>query len=348
MTRLSEQALSATDADRIRHRTVAWYWDNARALPWRRADCTPWGVLVSEFMLQQTPVSRVLPMWSTWMEKYPSPADLAAATSGDAVVAWGRLGYPRRAVRLHATASAIADEFDGQVPAEFDTLIRLPGIGRYTAAAVSSFAFSRAHAVLDTNIRRVIERVFAGVAQPSASPSSGEFAFAERLLPEAGPAASRWNAAVMELGALVCTARAPRCDECPLRPDCAWVRAGMPADDAPVRPKQAWHGTDRQLRGAIMAVLRSDESPVPLKAVFDAAAETSPTCRAGKTDRPGETGGSGGSGGPSDPGVSTTQTDALSRLAELAPAADRLARLIADLCADGLARRTGESLALPL
>src|SRR5699024_10104033 len=140
----------------------------------------------------------VLPVWSEWMEKYPSPADLAAADSGDAIVAWGRLGYPRRAVRLHAAASAIVDEFDGLVPADFDTLIGLPGVGRYTAAAVSSFAFSQAHAVLDTNIRRVLERVFAGLPQPSVSPSSGEYAFAQRLLPESGPAAAQWNAAVME------------------------------------------------------------------------------------------------------------------------------------------------------
>src|SRR3954462_314082 len=123
--------------------------------------------MVSEFMLQQTPVYRVLPAYRSWLERWPKPVDLAAAAPGEAVRAWGRLGYPRRALRLHAAAQAIVDRHDGEVPASYDDLIALPGIGDYPASAIASFAFGGSHAVLDTNVRRVLARTVSGVEFPA-------------------------------------------------------------------------------------------------------------------------------------------------------------------------------------
>src|SRR5680860_1212613 len=132
---------------------LAWYADHARDLPWRGPDAWPWGVLVSEVMLQQTPVARVLPVWRRWIERWPAPADLAAAEPGEAVREWGRLGYPRRALRLHAAAVEIVARFDGDVPADVDSLRSLPGVGSYTASAVAAFAFGRRHAAARTRTR---------------------------------------------------------------------------------------------------------------------------------------------------------------------------------------------------
>lgn len=239
---------------------LAWYEQNARDLPWRREDATPWGVLVSEIMLQQTPVARVVPAWETWMRRWPTPPRLAADSPGEAVRAWGRLGYPRRALRLHAAATAITQHHDGEVPSQVDTLRALPGIGAYTAAAVASFAYGERHAVLDTNVRRVLGRVLRGEALPGPSASAPERRLATSVLP-AAPVAARWSVAVMELGALVCTARAPRCTTCPVRDVCAWRLAGHPPHDGPTR-RQAYAGTDRQARGRLLAVLRDAEGPV--------------------------------------------------------------------------------------
>jgi A/G-specific adenine glycosylase len=240
-----------------------WYAEHARDLPWRRPDATPWAVLVSEFMLQQTPVARVLPVYDTWLRTWPTPAALASATPGDAVRAWGRLGYPRRALRLHAAAQAIAERHGGEVPADRDTLRALPGVGDYTAAAVAAFAFGRRHAVLDTNVRRVLGRAAAGTELPGTSVTAAERALAESLLPDDDRTAARWSVAVMELGALVCTARAPRCSACPVTAGCAWSAAGFPAYDGPPRRGQTYAGTDRQCRGRLLAVLRDSEEPVP-------------------------------------------------------------------------------------
>ncbi len=242
-----------------------WYAENARDLPWRRPDATPWGILVSEIMLQQTPVARVLPVWHQWMERWPTPKDLAAEPSGEAVRHWGRLGYPRRALRLHACATAITEEHGGEVPCDHATLLSLPGIGEYTAAAVASFAFGGRHAVLDTNVRRVFARAIRGEEYPPAATSAVERRLAESLLPEVG--AARWGVAVMELGALVCTARAPRCADCPITDRCAWRLAGKPPGTP--RKGQAYDGTDRQCRGRLLAVLRAAHGPVP-KAALDA------------------------------------------------------------------------------
>ena len=237
-----------------------WYETNARDLPWRRPDATPWAILVSEVMLQQTPVARVLGPWSTWLDRWPTPGALAAESSGEAVAAWGRLGYPRRALRLHRAGVAIVERHGGEVPGTYEALLALPGIGDYTAAAVASFAFEARHAVVDTNVRRVLSRVAAGVADQR--PSAGSRRLAESYVPE-GEDAPRWAAASMELGALVCTSRSPRCDACPISGLCAWRSAGHPALADPVRTTQSWHGTDRQCRGALLAAVREAVAPVP-------------------------------------------------------------------------------------
>jgi A/G-specific adenine glycosylase len=239
-----------------------WYAAHARDLPWRDPAATPWSVLVSEVMLQQTPVSRVLPAHAAWLARWPEPADLAAATPADAVRQWDRLGYPRRAVRLHASAQLIATRHGGEVPAAVDELRQLPGIGSYTAAAVASFAFGRRHAVLDVNVRRVLSRLVTGRALPRPAQSAAEVALAESLLPADGREAARWSVGVMELGALVCTAKRPACSSCPLSSQCAWLRLGRPAA-TPGRPAPGYQGSDRQCRGALLAVLRGAHGPVP-------------------------------------------------------------------------------------
>ncbi len=252
---------SALDRERV-SQVLEWFEEAARDLPWRRDDCTSWGVLVSEVMLQQTPVVRVEPVWREWMARWPSPADLAAASQADAIRAWGRLGYPRRAARLRECAVALVRDHDGQVPVDYDALVALPGIGDYTASAVLAFAFGERAVVLDTNVRRVIGRAWNGIPLPAAHLTKPERELAARLVPDSGEDAARWNAAVMELGALVCTARAPRCEECPLAGSCEWLAAGATGLDEAPRRTQAWHGTDRQVRGRIMALLREADGGV--------------------------------------------------------------------------------------
>jgi A/G-specific adenine glycosylase len=243
---------------------LGWYAQHARDLPWRRPDVTPWAVLVSEAMLQQTPVARVLPVYLAWLERWPTPGALAAETPGAAVRAWDRLGYPRRALRLHEAASTIVARHDGEVPSSYDDLLALPGVGSYTAAAVASFAFGARHAVLDTNVRRVLARTLGGQEQPAPHLTAAERAAAACVVPDEAAVAARWAVAVMELGALVCTAREPRCADCPVLERCAWRGAGKPSYDGPRRAPQGFAGTDRQVRGLIMAVLRDSVDPVPV------------------------------------------------------------------------------------
>jgi A/G-specific adenine glycosylase len=243
-----------------------WYAQNARDLPWRAPSASPWSVLVSEIMLQQTPVNRVLPAHAAWLARWPAPPALAAATGADAVRQWDRLGYPRRAVRLHASAQLMVARHGGQVPDSLADLRALPGIGSYTAAAVASFAFGQRHAVLDTNVRRVLARLVSGQGQPRPAQSVAEIALAESLLPADGRQAARWSVGVMELGALVCTAARPDCNRCPLADQCAWLRLGRPAAQ-PGRVAPAYHGSDRQCRGALLAVLRAASGPVPAAAL---------------------------------------------------------------------------------
>ena len=253
---------------------LAWYARNARDLPWRAPGATPWAVLVSEIMLQQTPVARVLPEYLSWMARWPTPAALAASPTGEAIRQWGRLGYPRRALRLHETATILTTRHGGTVPADRDALLALPGIGSYTAAAVASFAFGQRQAVLDTNVRRVLARLVAGRPWPgtASSASVAERRLAESLLPAEPALAARWSVAVMELGALVCTAASPRCAGCPAAGDCAWLAAGRPAEPAGAgrRQGQKYDGTDRQCRGRLLAMLRAAGGPVR-RADFDAA-----------------------------------------------------------------------------
>jgi A/G-specific adenine glycosylase len=239
-----------------------WYAANARDLPWRAADATPWAVLVSEVMLQQTPVSRVLPVYEAWLARWPAPADLAGASRADAIREWGKLGYPRRALRLHECAAQIVRAHAGRVPDAVSDLERLPGIGAYTARAVASFAFGQRHPVVDTNVRRVVARAVAGQGEAGPPSTARDHAAVDALLPADPPAAARTSAALMELGALVCTARAPRCDRCPVVSACAWTAAGQPAYDGPAVRPQTFAGTDRQVRGLLLDVLRASDQPV--------------------------------------------------------------------------------------
>ncbi|GAB3165880.1 hypothetical protein GCM10027059_24090 [Myceligenerans halotolerans] len=255
----------------LRATVTDWFTHAARDLPWRAPDRTPWGVLVSEVMLQQTPVARVEPAWRSWMERWPEPADLARADTADVLRAWGRLGYPRRALRLQECAAAVVERHDGVVPRTEDELRALPGIGEYTAAAVLAFAYGRRAVVVDTNVRRVLARTIGGTALPAPSYTAAERALATAIAPAGDAEAARWAAASMELGALVCTARSPRCDACPVAGLCAWRAAGSPPDaHAGRRRTQAWHGTDRQCRGRIMATLRDAEGPVDRSLLVEA------------------------------------------------------------------------------
>ncbi|UOR00900.1 A/G-specific adenine glycosylase [Leucobacter allii] len=250
-----------------------WFAAHARALPWRDPEATPWAILVSEFMLQQTQVDRVLPRWAAWIERWPAPSALAAEEPGEAVRAWDRLGYPRRALWLHRAAVEIAERHDDAVPADVEQLLALTGIGPYTARAVAVFAFGDRHPVVDTNTRRVIARAVHGRAA-AGMPAAGDLVEMEALLPEDRGGAAVFNAGMMELGAVVCTARAPRCGDCPIADWCEWRGAGYP-DNAPAqRPKQAkFAGSDRQVRGRIMALLRRSEAAVPVADALAAAAD---------------------------------------------------------------------------
>ena len=231
-----------------------WFEKNKRDLPWRNT--SPWGVMISEFMLQQTPVKRVLPKWHEWIDRWPTPADLAASKKSEAIHAWGRLGYPRRAIRLHESAGVIADKFENQVPRSLEDLRTLPGVGEYTAAAIASFAYGESALVMDINIRRFFARAIDGIESPTASPSQIERRLRTGLIPRDG---ALWAAATMELGALVCTARTPLCDQCPVMKICAWRAAGYPKSEI-VKKSQAWAGTDRQCRGLIVQHLRDHKS----------------------------------------------------------------------------------------
>jgi A/G-specific adenine glycosylase len=247
-----------------------WYDQAARDLPWRGAEVTPWAVLVSEIMLQQTPVARARPVYGAWLTRWPTPAALAADSSGEAVRMWGKLGYPRRALRLHACAGELVARFGGAVPADVDALLSLPGVGAYTARAVAAFAFGHRQPVVDTNVRRVVARSVRGQGEAGPPATVRDLAAVEALLPADPRQAARFSIALMELGALVCTSRAPRCGECPIAEVCAWRLAGFPEYAGPTVRPQRFTGTDRQVRGLLLDVLRATSRPVH-RPLLDAA-----------------------------------------------------------------------------
>lgn len=239
---------------------VGWYERARRDLPWRAPDVSAWQILVSEFMLQQTPVARVAPIWVDWVARWPTPSATAAAGAADVLRAWGKLGYPRRAKRLHECAGVIAGDHGDEVPDDVETLLSLPGVGAYTARAIACFAYEKRVPVVDTNVRRVVARAVHGLAEAGNPSPVRDHADVEALLPE-DAGAPVFSAALMELGATVCTARAPKCGVCPLT-ECAWRTAGFPAGSRPARPVQRYAGTDRQVRGKLLDVLRASSGPV--------------------------------------------------------------------------------------
>jgi A/G-specific adenine glycosylase len=321
--------VAAPVLERVQSTIISWFESSARDLPWREPGTSAWAVLVSEIMSQQTPVSRVEPRWREWMETWPTPADLAAAPTAEVLHRWDRLGYPRRALRLQEAAAVIAEDFDNVVPETAEELEKLPGIGSYTAAAVASFAHGRRTTVLDTNVRRVLIRLFAGRERPTTSPGKKETAWAAGFVPEQDHV--KWNAGVMEFGALVCAARNPDCASCPLQDVCTWYRLGRPA--SATKPKtQKWAGTDRQLRGAIMDALKTahtnDEQNRRISIDLFTTSVTA-----------------------LDPELVESLDDAtaaaVARVRELSADAGRISRLIRDLVTDGLAQEIDGELALP-
>ena len=233
---------------------INWFKRNKRDLPWRKTDA--WGVLVSEFMLQQTPVNRVLPVYEEWMKRWPTADALSHATPAEVITAWGRLGYPRRALRLHECAKVITKELNGKIPQDEEELRALPGIGEYTAAAIAAFAFGERSLVLDINIRRLFARLYDGVERPTQTASKIEKSRYEELIPKKEP--HIWAAATMELGAVICTSQSPKCGTCPVADPCKWRSLDYPKSDV-VKRRQTWHGTDRQCRGMIVQALRENE-----------------------------------------------------------------------------------------
>lgn len=248
----------------IGERIADWYAAGHRDLPWRRPGFSAWGTLVSEFMLQQTPVARVIPALERWLTRWPTPADLARVPPGEAVRAWERLGYPRRALALHAAATVIADRHDNSVPPDVDALLALPGVGPYTARAVAAFAYGIRTPVVDTNARRVLARAVRGQGEAGPARTTADLAEMDAVLPGDPARARLVNAGVMELGQTVCTARAPRCDICPLREVCAWRAAGYPRYEGPrAAVQKKYEGSDRQVRGLVLRELRGSDTPVP-------------------------------------------------------------------------------------
>ncbi|GHP19813.1 A/G-specific adenine glycosylase [Rhodococcus sp. NKCM2511] len=256
---------------------LGWFDTDGRDLPWRRPGVTAWQILMSEIMLQQTPVVRVAPIWEQWVQRWPVPSAMAASSQAEVLRAWGKLGYPRRALRLHECSRVLAEDYGDEVPRDVDTLLGLPGIGAYTARAVATFAYGQRVPVVDTNVRRVVARALHGNAEPGNPSTTRDLADVEQLLPVSVPRAARYSAALMELGALICTAKNPACLLCPL-PECAWIEAGRPAHTGPAKKVQKFAGTDRQVRGKLMSVLRESTGPVE-RAQLDIVWPTDPTQR---------------------------------------------------------------------
>jgi A/G-specific adenine glycosylase len=241
---------------RIREGLFAWFQEHARDLPWRRTR-DPYAILVSEVMLQQTQVDRVLPYYARFLERFPTVEDLANAATSDVIRIWSGLGYNRRAVNLQRAARAVVDELGGSFPDDPADLKKLPGIGAYTAGAIAAFAHERDVAFLDTNMRRVVSRVIFG--SESARESDAIEAASALVPPGHG---WTWNQALIEFGALQCTARRPACIICPLRNDCAaYPTMQVALQRKSARTRQAknepFESTSRFYRGRIVEALRA-------------------------------------------------------------------------------------------
>jgi A/G-specific adenine glycosylase len=270
-----------------------WWQLNARDLPWREPGTSPWGILVSEVMSQQTPMIRVVPYWTTWMRAWPTPAALAQASSAEVITAWGKLGYPRRALRLQECARVVSKRYGGTLPTDYEALLSLPGVGEYTASAVASFAYGQRVAVVDTNIRRVLSRAIGGEESYGGATTAADRAKALEVLPANAADAQLWNQAIMELGATVCTSSSPQCEVCPFADVCKWRAAGYPGmGSKPTRKRQKWKGTNRQVRGIILDALRqkaaagavpAELTPQELSALWPNQAQLS-ECVAGLDD----------------------------------------------------------------
>ncbi|GAC1597424.1 MAG: A/G-specific adenine glycosylase [Acidimicrobiales bacterium] len=243
-----------TQVSALRTALLGWAPDGWRELPWRRTR-DPWAVLVSELMLQQTQVVRVVPLWQSFMDRWPTPYRCAEDPVADVVRAWAGLGYNRRALHLHRCAIEVVERHGGRLPADLDALLALPGIGPYTARAVLAFAFDADVGVVDTNTARVAARAVAG---RRLAPAEAQAAV-DRLVPPGR--GWEWNQAMLDLGAQVCTARRPRCHDCPLAPECTWLRTG--GDDPALRSagvtrrQSTFRGSDREGRGRLVDALRA-------------------------------------------------------------------------------------------
>lgn len=259
---------AAAPSRRLSGLLLGWSASTRRDLPWRRTR-DPWAVLVSELMLQQTQVARVAPRYEAFLADFPTPATAAAAPVGALVEAWAGLGYNRRAVNLHRTATIVVADHGGRLPDTLRSLLALPGIGPYTARAVLVFAYEQDHGVLDTNAARFLARAVAG---RSLRPAEAQV-LADGQVPDG--AGWAWNQAVLDFGATICVKRSPRCSVCPIAGECAWSGSGFAAPDPAVgsagvsTPQSAFVGSDRQGRGRLVQALRT--GPLEVDRVADAA-----------------------------------------------------------------------------
>ena len=246
------------DDEALREALLTWYEDERRDLPWRETT-DPYPILVSEVMLQQTQVSRVVPQYEAFLERFPTLRELAEAPLGDVIEQWDGLGFNNRAKRLKRAAETVVEEHGGEIPRDVDALEELPGVGPYTANAVASFAFDDGGPVFDANVRRVLHRFHGPVGDDELR------AVHERLFPEGD--SRRWNNAIMELGALVCTSGTPECRRCPWREDCtAWTRQEFSSPET--RSQGDFEGSWRSYRSALLKALM--EQPVDVDEVADA------------------------------------------------------------------------------
>ncbi|MDI3340296.1 MAG: A/G-specific adenine glycosylase [Sphaerobacter sp.] len=250
--------MDETELADLQRRLLAWYRAHRRDLPWRRTR-NPYHILVAEVMLQQTQVDRVIPKYHAFLARFPTIAALAAAPTAEVIRAWAGLGYNRRAVNLQRTAQAVVERHGGELPRDLNALLALPGIGRYTAGAIACFAYEQDVGIVDTNIRRVLHRLFIGpeLPVPQATPRAIQ-ALADRLVPPGE--GYDWNQGLMEFGAVHCTARKPACVVCPLRSHCraypAIQAALAAAPGAAARREEPFVGSSRYYRGRVIAALR--------------------------------------------------------------------------------------------